>query len=124
MGYCKLDTTGSWAVNGTPIFVPSAGIEIEHSNLAGSNSGRTEDGVMHIDWIRRDLRKVKLNYKAMTSDELNTLIGLMQGQEYSFTFKDRGTAQTMQAYSSECSYTYYSQELDIYTDVSINAIEM
>jgi hypothetical protein len=34
--------------------------------------------------------------------------------------------QTMSAYSSESSYTYYSAALgeDIYTDVSINAIEM
>lgn len=124
MGFCKLDTTGSWAVNGTPIYVPSAEIEIEHTNVAGSSSGRTEDGVMHIDWVRRDLRKVKLKYKAMSEDELQFMIGLMQGNEFTFTFMDQGQVQTMQAYSSECSYTYYSQALGIYTGFSINAIEM
>ena len=122
----KLDTAGEWKVNDSPLYIPSAGIRVEHSNLAGSSSGRTEDGVMHIDWIRRDIRKVNLQWKVLTGTELNYILGLMQGKEFTLTFKDRGQVQTMSAYSSESSYTYYSAALgeDIYTDVSINAIEM
>ena len=50
----------------------------------------------------------------------------MQGKEFVLTFKDRGVVQTMNAYSSESTYTYYSAAFDndLYTDVSINAIEM
>ena len=122
----KLDTTGSWKVNDSPLYVPSAGIQVSHTNLAGSSSGRTEDGIMHIDWIRRDIRKVHLPWKVLTGTELEYVLGLMQGKEFTLTFKDRGRVQTMNAYSSESSYTYYSAALgeDIYTDVSINAIEM
>lgn len=122
----KLDTTGSWKVNSSPLYVPSAGIQVEHSNLAGSSSGRTEDGVMHIDWIRRDIRKVHLRWSVLTASELDYILGLMQGKEFTLTFKDRGKVQTMNAYSSESSYIYYSAALgtDLYTDVSINAIEM
>ena len=122
----KLDTKGEWKVGNSPLYVPSAGIQIEHTNLAGSSSGRTEDGVMHIDWIRRDIRKVNLRWKVLTASELSYILGLMQGKEFVLTFKDRGAVQTMNAYSSESSYTYYSAALgeDIYTDVSINAIEM
>ena len=122
----KLDTKGEWKVGDSPLYVPSAGIQIEHTNLAGSSSGRTEDGVMHIDWIRRDIRKVNLRWKVLTASELSYVLGLMQGKEFVLTFKDRGAIQTMNAYSSESSYTYYSAALgeDIYTDVSINAIEM
>lgn len=122
----KLDTAGEWMVNDHHLYIPSAGIRVEHSNLAGSSSGRTEDGVMHIDWVRRDIRKVNLQWKVLTGTELNYILGLMQGQEFTLTFKDRGQVQTMSAYSSESSYTYYSAALgeDIYTDVSINAIEM
>ena len=122
----KLDTTGSWKINGSPLYVPSAGIQVNHTNLAGSSSGRTEDGVMHIDWIRRDIRKVNLQWKVLTASELDYVLGLMQGKEFTITFKDRGMVQTMKAYSSESSYNYYSAALgeDIYTDVSINAIEM
>ena len=122
----KLDTAGEWMVNSSHLYIPSAGIKVEHTNLAGSSSGRTEDGVMHIDWIRRDIRKVNLQWKVLTASELDYILGLMQGQEFTLTFKDRGRVQTMSAYSSESSYTYYSAALgeDIYTDVSINAIEM
>lgn len=122
----KLDTTGSWKVNSSPLYVPSAGIQVEHTNLAGSSSGRTEDGVMHIDWIRRDIRKVNLRWSVLTAAELDYILGLMQGKEFTLTFKDRGKVQTMNAYSSESSYIYYSAALgtDLYTDVSINAIEM
>ena len=122
----KLDTAGEWMVNSSHLYIPSAGIRVEHTNLAGSSSGRTEDGVMHIDWIRRDIRKVNLQWKVLTARELDYILGLMQGKEFTLTFKDRGKVQTMSAYSSESSYTYYSAALgeDIYTDVSINAIEM
>lgn len=122
----KLDTAGEWMVNDSHLYIPSAGVKVEHSNLAGSSSGRTEDGVMHIDWVRRDIRKVHLQWSVLTASELNYILGLMQGQEFTLTFKDRGLVQTMSAYSSESSYTYYSAALgeDIYTDVSINAIEM
>lgn len=122
----KLDTAGEWMVNNDHLYIPSAGIRVEHSNLTGSSSGRTEDGIMHIDWIRRDIRKVNLQWKVLTASELNYILGLMQGKEFKLTFKDRGTVQTMSAYSAESSYTYYSAAFgeDIYTDVSINAIEM
>ena len=122
----KLDTTGTWKVNDSPLYIPSNGIRVEHTNLAGSSSGRTEDGIMHIDWVRRDIRKVNLQWKVLTGTELNYILDLMQGKEFTLTFKDRGRVQTMSAYSSESYYTYYSAALgeDIYTDVSINAIEM
>ena len=122
----KLDTKGEWKVNNSPLYVPSAGIQVQHTNLAGSSSGRTEDGVMHIDWIRRDIRKVSLRWSVLTAAELDYVMGLMQGQEFTLTFKDRGKVQTMRAYASESNYVYYSAALgtDIYTDVSINAIEM
>ena len=122
----KLDTAGEWKIGNSPLYIPSAGIQVEHTNLAGSSSGRTEDGVMHIDWIRRDIRKVHLRWSVLTASELDYVLGLMQGKEFVITFKDRGKVQTMNAYSSESSYTYYSAALgeDIYTDVSINAIEM
>jgi hypothetical protein len=122
----KLDTMGEWMVNGNHLYIPSAGIQVEHSNLAGSSSGRTEDGIMHIEWVRRDIRKVHLKWSVLTGSELDRILGLMQGKEFVLTFKDRGVVQTMNAYSSESSYTYYTAAFgeDIYTDISINAIEM
>lgn len=125
MGFCKYDPGNRWKVGDTPIYEPSYGIKVEHENIAGSSSGRTEDGVMHIDWVRRDMRKINLSWSAMTEDELNFIIDLMQGKEYQFTFPDRGQVYTMDAYSSNCSYTLYTYSGGeaIYTDISINVIE-
>ena len=122
----KLDTAGEWMIDDHHLYIPSAGIRVEHSNLAGSSSGRTEDGVMHIDWVRRDIRKVNLQWKVLTGTELKYILGLMQGKEFTLTYKDLGEVHTMSAYSSESSYTFYSDALgeSIYTDISINAIEM
>ena len=122
----KLDNTGSWMVNSMPLFVPSDGIQVEHTNVAGASTGRTEDGIMHIDWVRTDVRKVHLRWKVLRASELDYILGLMQGKEFVLTFKDRGRVQTMNAYSSESSYIYYSSALgeDLYTEISINAIEL
>ena len=122
----KMDTAGEWMVNSSHIYIPNAGIKIDHTNVAGSSSGRTEDGVMHIDWVRRDVRKVYLQWSVLTASELNYILDLMQGKEFVLTFKDRGVVTTMNAYSSESTYTFYSSALgeDLYTDVAINAIEL
>lgn len=113
-------------VGSTHIYIPSTPCKIEHSNVTGSSSGRDETGVMHIDWVRRDVRKVYLTYKAMTGAELNTLMNLMQGQEFQFTFLEDNATYTMNAYVGECSYESYSYGIGdkVYTNVSINVIEM
>jgi len=122
----KLDTNGWWVVDGTPIYTPSTPCKVEHSNIAGSSTGRDESGVMHIDWVRRDVRKVFYTLKAVTKSELAYLMNLMQGKEFTFTFRDQGQTLTMQAYCGESSYQFYSYAIgdEIYTDFSINVIEL
>lgn len=127
MAINTLDTNGYWKVGTTSIYVPSYETKVEHSNVAGASSGRAEDGIMHIDWVRRDVRKVYLRYAAMTAAELATMVSLMQGKEFTFTFRDQGTTQTMNAYVGEMNYkfyTYASSFGEIYTDVEIHVIEM
>ncbi len=121
-----LDTRGWWRVNNSAIYIPATPCKVEHSNVTGSSTGRSEDGIMRIDWLRRDVRKVFLTYKVMTKSELNYMLNLMQGKEFTFTFRDQGSTQTMQAYTGESSYNFYSYALgeELYTDVSINAIEL
>ena len=124
---CKLDTKGEWMVDNSHLYIPGNGVKIEHTNVAGSDTGRTEDGLMHIDWVRRDVTKVYLKWPTMTESELNYIIDLMQGKEFRFTYKDRGRVNYLNGYSGECSYTFYSDALHgqgIYTDVSINVIEI
>lgn len=128
MAICTLDTKGYWKVGSTNIYVPSINTKVEHSNVAGQSTGRSEDGIMRIDWVRRDVRKVYLKYPAMTASELATMVSLMQGKEFTFTFRDQGTTQTMSAYVGEMSYEFYSYSShyndEIYVNVEIHVIEL
>lgn len=126
MGFCKLDNR--WQVDGQPIYCPSFQTKIQHDSLASEDSGRTEDGVMQIEWVRTDIVKVNLVYPVMSYDELRHLLGLLQGRTFQFTFPDKMTAsgtRTISAYASASSYTDYSEAIHggIVTDVSINVIQ-
>lgn len=118
-----------WKVNGVNIPQPQE-VSIEHTNVTSEDSGRNEKGVMKITWIRTDVRKVAMKWKALTGDEVAAIRNLMQGKEYEFTYWDNGV-QTMNAYTGENDYNIYSynpkiygNEGGLYTDFSINAVEL
>lgn len=124
----KLDTNGDWMVGTSHIYIPSTPCKVEHSNVVGESSGRDESGVMHIDWLRRDVRKINLHYNAITQTELATMMSLMQGKEFQFKFLDQGSVQTINAYVGESNYEFYSYssayDEDVYTNFEIHVIEM
>lgn len=120
---------GSWAVDGTPIYVPSPGTKIDHESIQSADTGRTEDGYMHIDWIRRDMVKVSMNWKYLTGNELSDLVSLMQGKEFTLTYFDMGHKHTAKVYCSKVSATKEADELyvpdgGLYSSVSANCIEL
>lgn len=124
---CKLDTLGYWMVGSSHLYVPSFNTKVEHSNVTGASTGRSEDGIMRIDWVRRDVRKVFLTYSAMSAHELAYTMNLLQGKEFTFKFMDQGTVQTFNGYVGESTYRYYTSsdlyDEDIYVDVEIHVIE-
>lgn len=126
MAINKLDTRGYWKVGSSSIYTPSTPCQVEHTNITGSSTGRDESGVIHIDWVRRDIRKVYLKYNAMTGEELRYMRLLMQGKEYTFTFLEDNYTTTMNAYTGEMKYEHYtySGKEKIYQNVSINVIEI
>ena len=127
MNICRLDTNGYWKVGSSAIYVPSINTKVEHSNITGASTGRSEDGIMRIDWVRRDVRKVYLKYPAMTKTELAYMVNLMQGKEFTFKFRDQGSTQTIDAYVGEISYELLSYSSffndEIYVNVEIHVIE-
>lgn len=132
MAIAKLDTQGHWMVEkgGTQhhIYVPAPNTKIEHTNVASADSGRTEDGVMHINWVRKDVRKVYLVYNAISGNEKDAMVNLMQGEEFTFYYWDNGVKH-FNGYVGECSYEAYSNaqytnEGGVYTNFTINVIEL
>lgn len=124
----KLDTAGKWMVDSDEIYIPSTPCKVEHSNVTGESTGRDETGIMHIDWVRTDVRKVYLHYNAITETELSYMMSRMQGKEFSFKFLDQGSVQTMSAYVGESSYEFYSYSTlyaeGVYKNFEIHVIEM
>lgn len=115
-------------VNTSHIYIPSTPCKVEHSNVAGASTGRDEGGLMHIDWVRRDVRKVDLHYNAITASELATMMSLMQGKEFTFKFLDQGAVKTMTAYVGESTYEFYSYSSayneGVYVNFDIHVIEL
>ena len=145
MAIARLANVNKWAVSFDnrstwyPIYVPAPNITIEHTNVASADSGRTEDGYMHINWVRRDVKKVNLLYNAISGDEkyyMEYEIGNvgMQGHEFWLRYEDGKVTSGVKAvvefygYTGESKYQLYSsvhrpEEGGIYTNYSINVIE-
>lgn len=144
MAIARRASVNEWAVsfdgsNWTAIYVPAPNIKIEHTNVASADSGRTEDGYMHINWVRRDVRKVNLTYSAISGAEKAFMENLMQGKEFYFRYVDphieivNGTetlvkVDSFYGYTGESNYqeyssVHYTSEGGIYTNFSINVIE-
>ena len=124
-----LDTNGRWAVNGTPIYVPSPGTTVAHESIQSSDTGRTEDGVMHIDWVRTNMVKVSMTWGYLTGKEVKHLEDLMQGKEFTLTYFDKGSVCIASVYVSTLSYkkendALYENDGGLYSNVSANAIEI
>lgn len=124
-----VDRTHYWKVDGVKIPIPHE-VHIEHTNVAGEDSGRAEDGVMKIIWKRTDVRKVSMKWHSLTGNEVAMIRNLMQGKEYKFNYYDAGM-QEMQAYTGDNDYTVYAynpriyeDQGGLYTDFSIDAVEL
>lgn len=126
MGIGRLNN--HWKVNSTPIYEPSAGMKILHTSISSADSGRTEDGYMHNTWVRQDIIKIDLAWKALTGDEVAYLISLVQGKEFTLTYYEFGSEHTAEVYVAEVNYNSqfdgrYASEGGLCTDISFSAVE-
>lgn len=124
-----VNSRGRWAVNGSSIYEPSTDTQIDHESIQSADTGRTEDGYMHIDWVRTNMVKVHLAWKYLTGNEVAYLESLMQGKEFTLTYFDKGSTHTANVYVSKVTYkkvtdALYTSEGGLYSDIQANAIEM
>lgn len=114
-------------INGDKQFVAKS-LRVGFESLAGEDSGRTDDGVMRINWVFRRIRKVEIEMAPMTSAKVAELLGLVQGQEYSLTYYDPldNVERTIEVYTSNSKSDLYSGVVlnGLWQGVSFNAIEL
>ena len=112
---------------GTKTFIPDS-ITTSYESLASEDRGRTDDGIMRISLVLDIFRKLEITMPPMTSQDLSSLLSLVQGKEYKMTFFDALTNQELERkfYTSNSSADMYSGILrnGLWQNVSFNAIEV
>lgn len=122
-----LYSKGRFQINGQEFDAKS--INVNYESLASDDSGRTADGVMHIYWVMRKVRKVEIELPP-TADrsQLARILSLVQGQEYNLTYWDPldNAERTIKCYTSNSSADLYNGYIlgGIWQGVSFNAIEL
>ena len=122
-----LISQGHFQINGDKQFAAKS-LRVGFESLAGEDSGRTDDGVMRINWVFRRIRKVEIEMPPMTSAKVAELLGLVQGQEYRLTYYDPldNVERTIEVYTSNSKSELYSGIVvnGLWQGVSFNAIEL
>ena len=121
-----LTSKGHFKVNGTEYLAKSIKVDLE--SLASEDSGRTDDGVMHINWILKKIRKVFIEMPPSITTDIAPLLSAGQGQTYSLTYFDPldNAEKTITAYTSKGSSSLYSGVLynGLWQGTQFNAIEV
>lgn len=120
-----LSSKGNFKIGSTE-FSPKS-IKTTFESLATDNSGRTADGIMHVDFIFSKIRKIQIEMPPMTASEVSQILSLVQGQVYNITYFDviDNAEKTIQAYTSNSSADCYSGVIlnGLWQGVAFNAIQ-
>lgn len=110
------------------IWFPAKSLKDSDESLASEDSGRTLDGVMHIYWVQRDLKKVEIVLPPCTYHLIANLKAMVQGKEYYIRYKSMESADyiTRHVYTSNLSANMYSGVLynGLWQDFEFHAIEL
>lgn len=98
-----LPVTDRYKVGSRSIPDPSS-MSVEFTPLHGAATGRTDDGTMHTELIHRGKYKVALKYDALSAQQLEYILKLVQAQYFSFTFPDVNGQRTIECCGASVSY--------------------
>ena len=112
-------------VEGSPLLVPDADVELTLTDLDDSDSGRDESGVMHRIPVRERVRSWSFQYSWLTAREYAYMTGLFAGRStFDFRFQDAdGVWKTCRAYCSSHSITLRDASRGLYRGCKFSIIE-
>lgn len=100
-----------YLIDGSPMLVPDAGVEISLSDLDGEGSGRDAAGFLHRRVLRTGMRTWGFTYGVLTAEELNYMQDLFANKS-SFAFTcERGTVT---AYCDRQDVTLFDRSRGLY----------
>ena len=112
-------------VNGNPILMPDAQVEISFQDLDSGSAGRDESGVMHRIRVRRRVASWNFSYFTLNRQEFQYMEQLLS-QEPVFTFTypgSDGKTKTCRAYCAKSELIYENARLGLYRNYKFRIIE-
>lgn len=115
-------TKGKIKINNIEYDVKSCKVEI--SGLEADDSGRTDDGVYHYNYIYNRGRKITIQLVPTTQETVAALLNAVAGKTYNLTYYDPIAGEkTIQAHTKSTSGSLYSGVLlnGLWSGVSFKA---
>lgn len=115
-------TKGKIKINNIEYDVKSCKVEI--AGLEADDSGRTDDGVYHYNYIYNRGRKITIQLVPTTQETVAALLNAVAGKTYNLTYYDPIAGEkTIQAHTKSTSGSLYSGVLlnGLWSGVSFNA---
>ena len=103
-------------------------IKVNFESLATADSGRTDDGVMHITWVFNRIRKVEIELPPCTSQESAQVLSRVQGKIYNLVYFDPldNDERLITVYTSNSAADMYSGIIrnGLWQGITFSAIEV
>ena len=114
-----------YKVDGTPLLVPDADVELTQSDLDSGSAGRDESGFMHRIRVRKRVKTWTFQYVALRREEFQYLENLLSQKEtFTFSYPDTdGEIRTCTAYCSNSGLNYHNARLGLYRNYKFTVIE-
>lgn len=104
--------TSEYKIDGKNIYEPHLQLNESVESMLDENSGTTDDGKMHVRWIRDKIHKFTIQYNLMTESEYEYMKALLLGKTFMFTYPKNGQSTTLECYCTayggaltSCGYT-------------------
>ena len=112
-------------IDGKPILIPDADVQVEFADLESEDSGRDEGGFMHPLFLRRGIRTWTLDYGTLTAEEYRYMEALFVGKvTFSVDYLDEHRkAARCTAYRSQHSIAIHNARLGIYRNYQFSIME-
>lgn len=111
-------------INGEPLPVPDAQVELSYQDLDSGSAGRDESGIMHRIRVRTRVPTWGFSYFALSREMFHYIESLLAGSAtFTFTYPGSdGTLQSCRAYCAKSSLTYENAKLGLYRNYKFNII--
>lgn len=112
-------------IDGDPILVPDADINLEYNDLDSEESGRDESGIMHRIVLRRGVMKMVIPYGNISRKDYLYMESLFDGKsEFMVTYRDHdGSIATRRCYRSKHGVVIRNTRTGLYRNYSCSIIE-